>query len=181
VSGPRRQACRLPEPIASQGLPLRDLPPVFPGTAGPRPQLMALSISPMPCEHARRIRPGGTAGSRRLFGARWPLEQVIRDEASWTKELAGAAMQGSTVTYREGSPRQGARAKAVLEICRKKEAGVESLTQRAGRGVSPVRLRVLYGQVAEVEGRLDERLRVRRVVCCVDCGTVINPIHPSAG
>ena len=46
----------------------------------------------------------------------------------------------------------------------------------AGRGVS---LQFAFGsymaQVAEVEVAKDGAVRVRRVVCAVDCGTVVNP------
>jgi isoquinoline 1-oxidoreductase beta subunit len=50
------------------------------------------------------------------------------------------------------------------------------LPARAGRGVS---LQFVFGtymaQVAEVEVARDGTVRVRRVVCAVDCGTVVNP------
>ena len=50
------------------------------------------------------------------------------------------------------------------------------MPERAGRGVS---LQSVFGtymaQVAEVEVSKDGAVRVRRVVCAVDCGTVVNP------
>jgi isoquinoline 1-oxidoreductase beta subunit len=50
------------------------------------------------------------------------------------------------------------------------------LPERAGRGVS---LQFVFGtyiaQVAEVEVAKNGAVRVRRVVCAVDCGTVVNP------
>jgi isoquinoline 1-oxidoreductase beta subunit len=52
----------------------------------------------------------------------------------------------------------------------------ESLSQGRGRGVS---LQFAFGtylaQVAEVEVAKDGAVRVRRVVCAVDCGSVVNP------
>ena len=50
------------------------------------------------------------------------------------------------------------------------------MPERVGRGVS---LQFVFGtymaQVAEVEVSKDGAVRVRRVVCAVDCGTVVNP------
>jgi hypothetical protein len=50
------------------------------------------------------------------------------------------------------------------------------LPDRVGRGVS---VQFVFGtylaQVADVEVSRDGAVRVRRVVCAVDCGTVINP------
>jgi isoquinoline 1-oxidoreductase beta subunit len=58
----------------------------------------------------------------------------------------------------------------------KRPAGGEPLPRRVGRGVS---LQFVFGtymaQVAEVEVANDGAVRVRRVVCAVDCGTVVNP------
>src|ERR1700720_284379 len=52
----------------------------------------------------------------------------------------------------------------------------QPLPQRVGRGVS---LQFVFGtymaQVAEVEVAKDGAVRLRRVVCAVDCGTVVNP------
>ena len=59
---------------------------------------------------------------------------------------------------------------------RKRPAGAQKLSERVGRGVS---LQFVFGtymaQVAEVEVAKNGTVRVRRVVCAVDCGTVINP------
>ena len=50
------------------------------------------------------------------------------------------------------------------------------MPERAGRGVS---LEFVFGtymaHVAEVEVAKDGAVRVRRVVCAVDCGIVVNP------
>jgi isoquinoline 1-oxidoreductase beta subunit len=50
------------------------------------------------------------------------------------------------------------------------------LPERVGRGVSLQFVFATYlAQVAEVEVSKDGAVRVRRVVCAVDCGTVVNP------
>jgi isoquinoline 1-oxidoreductase beta subunit len=50
------------------------------------------------------------------------------------------------------------------------------LPERVGRGVSVQHAFATYlAQVAEVEVSRDGAVRVRRVVCAVDCGTVVNP------
>ena len=50
------------------------------------------------------------------------------------------------------------------------------MPQRVGRGVSLQFAFASYlAQVAEVEVATDGTVRVRRVVCAVDCGTVVNP------
>ena len=68
------------------------------------------------------------------------------------------------------------RAKAVLDLAGEKAGWGQPLPQGAGRGVS---LQSVFGtymaQVAEVEVSKDGEVRVRRVVCAVDCGTVVNP------
>jgi isoquinoline 1-oxidoreductase subunit beta len=50
------------------------------------------------------------------------------------------------------------------------------LPDRVGRGVSLQFVFATYlAQVAEVEVSKDGMVRVRRVACAVDCGTVVNP------
>ena len=50
------------------------------------------------------------------------------------------------------------------------------MPQRVGRGVSVQFVFATYlAQVVEVEVSKDGAVRVRRVVCAVDCGTVVNP------
>jgi isoquinoline 1-oxidoreductase beta subunit len=68
------------------------------------------------------------------------------------------------------------RAKAVLELAAEKAGWGQPLPDRVGRGVSVQFAFATYmAQVAEVEVSKDGAVRVRRVVCAVDCGTVINP------
>ena len=55
------------------------------------------------------------------------------------------------------------------------------MPERVGRGVSlQFTLGSYLAQVAEVEAPKDGVVRVRRVVCAVDCGTVVNPIRRRA-
>src|SRR5262249_11037515 len=52
----------------------------------------------------------------------------------------------------------------------------QPLPPRAGRGVSLQFVFATYmAHVAEVEVAKDGTVRVRRVVCALDCGTVVNP------
>jgi isoquinoline 1-oxidoreductase beta subunit len=94
---------------------------------------------------------------------------------SFVDELAAAAKQDA-VAYRRALLDQAPRAKAVLELAAEKADWGQSLPQRVGRGVS---VQFVFGtymaQVAEVEVSKNGAVRVRRVVCAVDCGTVVNP------
>jgi isoquinoline 1-oxidoreductase subunit beta len=90
-------------------------------------------------------------------------------------ELAAAAKQ-DPVAYRLALLDKTPRAKAVLQLAADKAGWGQALPERAGRGVS---LQNVFGtfmaMVAEVEVAKDGAVRVRRVVCAVDCGTVVNP------
>ena len=94
---------------------------------------------------------------------------------SFIDELAAAAKQDA-VAYRRALLDGAPRAKAVLELAAEKCGWGQPLPERAGRGVS---LQTVFGtymaQVAEVEVSREGAVRVRRVVCAVDCGTVVNP------
>lgn len=94
---------------------------------------------------------------------------------SFIDELAAAAKQDA-VSYRRALLNKSPRAKAVLDLAAEKAGWGQPLTPRCARGVS---LQNVFGsymaQVAEVKVAKDGAVRVRRVVCAVDCGTVINP------
>jgi isoquinoline 1-oxidoreductase beta subunit len=94
---------------------------------------------------------------------------------SFMDELAAAAKQDA-VSYRRALLDKAPRAKAVLELAAEKAGWGKPLPKGVGRGVSVQHAFATYlAQVAEVELAKDGTVRVRRVVCAVDCGTVVNP------
>jgi isoquinoline 1-oxidoreductase subunit beta len=94
---------------------------------------------------------------------------------SFIDELAAASKQ-DPVAYRRALLDKSPRAKAVLELAAEKAGWGKPLPKGVGRGVSVQHAFATYmAQVAEVEVSKDGTVRVRRVVCAVDCGTVVNP------
>jgi isoquinoline 1-oxidoreductase beta subunit len=89
--------------------------------------------------------------------------------------MAAAAKQDA-VAYRRALLDKSPRAKTVLDLAAEKAGWGQALPKGSGRGVS---LQFVFGsymaQVVEVEVSKDGAVRVRRVVCAVDCGTVVNP------
>lgn len=103
-----------------------------------------------------------------------PSHNVFVTE-SFMDELAEVAKQ-DPVAYRRALLDKAPRAKAVLELAAEKAGWGQSLPERVGRGVSLQFVFATYmAQVAEVEVSKDGAVHVRRVVCAVDCGTVVNP------
>jgi isoquinoline 1-oxidoreductase beta subunit len=122
-------------------------------------------------EYARVEPPGIPTGFWRSVG---PSHNVFVTE-SVIDEMATAAKQ-DPVEYRRALLGKSPRAKAVLELAAAKAGWGQPLPKGSGRGVS---LQFVFGsylaQVAEVEVAKDGGVRVRRVVCAMDCGTVVNP------
>jgi isoquinoline 1-oxidoreductase subunit beta len=103
-----------------------------------------------------------------------PSHNVFVTE-SFVDELAAAAKQDA-VGYRRALLDKSPRAKAVLDLAAEKAGWGQPLPKGIGRGVSVQFAFATYmAQIAEVEVSKDGTVRVRRVVCAVDCGTVVNP------
>ena len=153
----------------------RWLPPAFNNGLDPDSTEGAIdlvySLPNMHVEYLRVEPPGIPTAFWRSVG---PSHNVFVTE-SFVDELAAAAKQDA-VAYRRALLDQAPRAKAVLELAAEKAGWGQSLPQRVGRGVS---VQFVFGtymaQVAEVEVSKNGAVRVRRVVCAVDCGTVVNP------
>jgi isoquinoline 1-oxidoreductase beta subunit len=95
---------------------------------------------------------------------------------SFIDELAAVSKQ-DPVAFRRGLLGKSPRAMAVLDLAAKESGWGKPLPRGHGRGVA-----LLYSgwdtylaQVAEVEVSDSGEIRVRRIVCAVDCGTIVNP------
>src|SRR5882672_5178410 len=132
---------------------------------------LAYALPNLHVEYVRAEPPGIPTAFWRSVG---PSHNVFVVE-SFMDELAAAAKQ-DPVAYRRALLDKSPRAKAVLELAAEKAGWGKSLPQGVGRGVSVQHAFATYmAQVAEVEVSKDGAVRVRRVVCAVDCGTVVNP------
>jgi isoquinoline 1-oxidoreductase beta subunit len=122
-------------------------------------------------EYVRVEPPGIPTAFWRSVG---PSHNVFVTE-SFMDELAVAAKQ-DPVAYRLALLGKTPRARAVLALAADKAGWGEPLPERAGRGVSLQHVFATYmAHVAEVEVSKNGAVRVRRIVCAVDCGTVVNP------
>jgi isoquinoline 1-oxidoreductase subunit beta len=125
----------------------------------------------MHVEYQRVEPPGIPTAFWRSVG---PSHNVFVTEG-FVDELAAAAKQDA-VAYRRALLHKSPRAKAVLELAAEKAGWGMPLPDRVGRGIAIQFVFATYmAQVAEVEVSSEGAVRVRRVVCAVDCGTVVNP------
>jgi isoquinoline 1-oxidoreductase beta subunit len=125
----------------------------------------------MRVEYVRVEPPGIPTAFWRSVG---PSHNVFVTE-SFMDELAVTAKQ-DPVAYRRALLGKSPRAKAVLDLVAEKSGWGQPLPERVGRGVSLQFVFATYmAHVAEVEVAKNGAVRVRRVVCAVDCGTVVNP------
>jgi isoquinoline 1-oxidoreductase subunit beta len=132
---------------------------------------LVYALPNMHVEYVRIEPPGIPTAFWRSVG---PSHNVFVTE-SFIDELAAAAKQ-DPVAYRLALLDKAPRAKAVLELVAQKAGWGQPLPERVGRGASLQFVFATYmAQVAEVEVAKDGAVRVRRVVCAVDCGTVVNP------
>ena len=95
---------------------------------------------------------------------------------SFIDELAVAAKQ-DPFEYRRALLDKSPRAKAVLELAAERAGWGRPLPTRSGRGISLLHAfgETYIAQVAEVSVSKEGDVRVQRVVCAVDCGTIVNP------
>ncbi len=97
---------------------------------------------------------------------------------SFIDELAAAAKQ-DPFEYRRGLLDRAPRAKAVLELAAERAGWGQPLASsrgRVGRGIALLHAFGSYiAQVAEIVVSTQGEVRVQRVVCAVDCGTIVNP------
>jgi isoquinoline 1-oxidoreductase beta subunit len=161
--------------FAGSSIIARWLPPAFNKGLDPDTTEGAIDlVYGLPNLHVEYLRvepPGIPTAFWRSVG---PSHNVFVTE-SFIDELAVAAKQ-DPVAYRRALLDKTPRAKAVLDLAAEKAGWGNPVPQGVGRGVSVQFVFATYlAQVAEVEVSKDGVVRVRRVVCAVDCGTVVNP------
>ncbi len=161
--------------FAGSSVIARWLPPAFNNGLDPDTTEGAIDlVYALPNLHVEYLRvepPGIPTAFWRSVG---PSHNVFVIE-SFMDELAAAAKQDA-IAYRRALLDTSPRAKAVLDLAAEKAGWGQKLPDRVGRGVSLQFVFATYmAQVAEVEVSPKGEVRVRRVVCAVDCGTVVNP------
>jgi isoquinoline 1-oxidoreductase subunit beta len=161
--------------FAGSSVIARWLPPAFNNGLDPDTTEGAIDlVYDLPNLHVQYVRvepPGISTAFWRSVG---PSHNVFVTE-SFMDELAAAAKQ-DPVAYRLALLDKTPRAKAVLALAAEKAGWGEKLPSRVGRGVSIQNAFATYmAHVAEVEVSKQGAVRVRRVVCALDCGTVVNP------
>jgi isoquinoline 1-oxidoreductase subunit beta len=161
--------------FAGSSVLARWLPPAFKNGVDPDTTEEAINLvyalPNLRVEYLRVEPPGIPTAFWRSVG---PSHNVFVTE-SFMDELAAAAKQDA-VAYRMALLDKSPRAKAVLALAARKARWGQPLPHRVGRGVSLQFAFATYiAQVAEVEVSANGAIHVRRVVCAVDCGTVVNP------
>ena len=132
---------------------------------------LAYTFPNLHVEYLRVEPPGIPTAFWRSVG---PSHNVFVTE-SFMDELAVAAKQ-DPVAYRRTLLDKAPRAKGVLDLAAQKAGWGQPPPKGVGRGVSVQHAFATYmAQVAEVEVSRDGAVRVRRVVCAIDCGAVVNP------
>src|SRR5437867_1181818 len=122
-------------------------------------------------EYVRQEPPGVPTAFWRGVG---PTHNIFVVE-SFMDELAAAARR-DPVAYRLALLDKSPRARGVLELAALQAGWGQPLPAGHGRGVSLLHAFGSYiAQVAEVSVSQAGDVRVHRVVCAVDCGTIVNP------
>lgn len=126
-------------------------------------------------EYIRQEPPGIVTGWWRGVGATHNTFMV----ESFIDELAHKVGK-DPLEYRLANMKNSPRAKHVLEVAAKQAGWGQPLPKGSGRGLS---VQYAFGtyvaQVAELEVK-EEEVHIKRVVCVVDCGMVVNPDHVKA-
>jgi isoquinoline 1-oxidoreductase subunit beta len=161
--------------FAGSSIVARYLPPAFNNGLDPDTTEgsinLAYALPNMHVEYSRVEPPGIPTAFWRSVG---PSHTVFVVE-SFMDELAAAAKQDA-VAYRLALLDKAPRAKAVLKLAAERAGWGQPLPARSGRGVALQHVFATYmAHVAEVEVSKGGTVRVRRVVCAVDCGTAVNP------
>jgi len=115
--------------------------------------------------------PGIPTGPWRSVGA----SQNAFAIESFVDELAWQA-RADPLAFRRGLLTRSPRHRAVLELAAAKSGWGSPLPRGHGRGIAVYRsFGSWVAQVAEVSLSSDGAIRVHRVVCAIDCGSVVNP------
>jgi isoquinoline 1-oxidoreductase beta subunit len=122
-------------------------------------------------EYVRQEPPGVPTAFWRGVG---PTHNIFVVE-SFIDELAAAATR-DPFEYRRALLGRSPRAKAVLELAAGQAGWGTPLLAGSGRGIALLHAFGSYiAQVADVSVSKQGDVRVQRVVCVVDCGTIVNP------
>jgi isoquinoline 1-oxidoreductase beta subunit len=165
--------------FAGSSVASRWAPPWFKNGLDPDSTEAAIDLAyALPSTHVEYVRvepPGIPTAFWRSVG---PSHNVFVTEG-FMDELAVAAKQ-DPVAYRLALLDKTPRAKAVLALAAEKAGWGQPLPAKdgvkVGRGVSLQHAFASFmAHVAEVEVGKNGTVRVKRVVCAVDCGTVVNP------
>jgi isoquinoline 1-oxidoreductase subunit beta len=133
---------------------------------------LVYDIPAIQVEYVRHEEPALNTGFWRGVGVAHNMFVV----ESFIDELAAAAKQ-DPVVFRRGLLGKSPRARAVLDLAAQAAGWGGPLPAGHARGVALLYSgwKTYVAQVAEVEVLKSGDLRVHRVVCAVDCGTVVNP------
>jgi isoquinoline 1-oxidoreductase subunit beta len=161
--------------FAGSSVIARWLPPVFKnGLDGDSTEGAIDLVYDLPNFHVEYVRVEPASIPTAFWRSVGPSHNVFVTE-SFMDELAAAAKQDA-VAYRLALLDKSPRAKAVLQLAAEKADWGRPLPPGSGRGVSLQNAFATYmAHIAEVEVSKDGTVRVRRVVCAVDCGIAVNP------